>query len=231
MKKFLIAVAAVFVATSVNAQKESYMPEQGDFGVEIGFNPFSNNYNTFDLINGVKVRYFLSDADALRLNVGFNVDGDKNTTELASKEYVSHWRRGQFSLNLGYERHFNMTNRIDLYAGAQLGIIKNFASAKEEAPDGAGGIMETTYSGADNQGNFASFGFGAGVFTGIDVYLWKGLYCGAELGLRVSSSSENDWEREVKAGTTTTKTKVKGANRNMNGGFYCEPAIRLGWTF
>lgn len=44
-----IAFASV-VAIAANAQAQTeYAPEQGDFSVELQFNPFSNNFSTFKL--------------------------------------------------------------------------------------------------------------------------------------------------------------------------------------
>ena len=73
----------------------------------------------------------------------------------------------------------------------------------------------------DNNGHVSGHYYLGGVFTGIDVYLWKGLYCGAEVGLKAVRMKESQ----------SSYTTASSAHTYVNAGFYCEPAIRVGWTF
>lgn len=80
MKKALFILAlSLGVASTANAQ---YSPEKGDFAAELGFTPFyTTNGSSFQLNEGmVKVRYFLSGKDALRLKLGLGVDSKTTTT-------------------------------------------------------------------------------------------------------------------------------------------------------
>ena len=79
------------------------------------------------------------------------------------------------------------------------------------------------------------------IFTGLDFYLYKGLYIGAELGLNINShkvlereekkltSSYNSLDRKTK--TEETEVKYEDELRTTSVRFKVEPAIRLGWTF
>ena len=75
--KFAAAAALMLVSTNAMAQ---YTPEAGTITTEVQFNPFGNNYDQFR-IDGLKVRYFLSESNALRFNLGLNLGGDNNTTK------------------------------------------------------------------------------------------------------------------------------------------------------
>lgn len=78
MKIFMLA-GALAVSATASAQ-ESYAPVANDFSVEIQFNPFSNNFTTFQ-IDQLKGRYMFSDKDALRFGIGFGVDQNKLTPD------------------------------------------------------------------------------------------------------------------------------------------------------
>ena len=211
MKKYVILLAT-FVAV-MNVSAKSLMPEKGDFGLEIGLTPFSQD-GVFNLLdNGIKARWFVSDADALRLQFGFS------QTKTANVKFDQKSVLGVYDIIAGYEHHKNMSDRIDLYAGAQAGFQKDFASYKEPT---------TTYINTDENGHAGINSFMAGAFTGLDVYLWKGLYCGAEMGLKWSMAKEAAVKEKNDVGTSAyPSSDIKISSF----GFYIDPAIRLGWTF
>ena len=120
-----------------------------------------------------------------------------------------------YDFNLGYERHWGMSDRIDLYAGAMVGYTRYLAFYDDlNVPSGR---HKTT----DNNGHVSGHYSMGGIFTGLDFYLWKGLYCGAEVGLKVERMKESQ----------SSYTFASPAHTYINAGFYCEPAIRVGWTF
>ena len=111
MKKFILAAALVAAMAPAAVAQDEFAPEKGDFGVELQFNPFSNDYTTFrDSEYGLTGRYFITNKDAIRLNIGFGVHKDIDNTDFETSEnnYVTlhnNTRRSNFNINLGYERH------------------------------------------------------------------------------------------------------------------------------
>ncbi|MBR2380144.1 MAG: hypothetical protein IKA86_04020 [Paraprevotella sp.] len=279
MKKFLLGmvgtVFTVFCVTDVNAQESQFKPTKGSFSTELNFTPFENDGNMFSLENGyaLKFRYFLNDKNALRLRIGLgmdskkynngasrDMDGDDIDDYFTNTEMKAKW--GDFSLDLGYERHFNIHKRISLYAGAQIGIYKHFVSAEGETSSESfykatywndaytviqsssseySNMIPSGYEGYGVNADEAYFGVAASIFTGLDFYLYKGLYIGAELGLNINShkvlereekkltSSYNSLDRKTK--TEETEVKYEDELRTTSVRFKVEPAIRLGWTF
>ena len=237
MKKITLVVAAVLAMFSANVSAQNVeLPKAGSFGTEVQFNPFDQNGHNFSL-DALKFRYFITDNDALRLSVGLQ-SSSKKTKEDDSDDFSKN-RTGKFSIDLGYERHWNVAKRLDLYAGAEIGIYKNFASAKSERSsdtdgDGVDDVTITTeYKNmtgdpTDTNTKRANFGVAASVFTGLDFYVYKGLYIGTELGLIITS--DKTCEGEIKVTNQDTQ-KVKSSVRNTNVKFDIEPTIRLGWTF
>lgn len=262
-----VAIAATLCSSSALAQKVE-LPKAGSFGTEVQFNPFDQNGEQFKL-DGLKLRYFISNKDALRLKIGLGINSSENAgqiTEPNDKDAANYdfqkalynyacdnqsdkSKSGSFSLDLGYERHFYQKGRLDLYAGAQIGIGFGWANRNEITPmykikDGATDLnLASSYTFYTEEkettgGNDAYFAVGASVFTGLDFYVYKGLYIGTELGLYINHKSFKDTEiTEIdnnpsattkNAKVTTTKTNL---NNNTSVKFNVEPTIRLGWTF
>lgn len=241
MKKLFIAAIALAACVSANAQ-ETYAPEAGEISTEIQFNPFSNDFGTFKL-DQLKLRYMFSDKDAIRFGIGFGVDNHKVTPD--PDENKDNWGKassGHFSISLGYERHFFNYKRIDLYAGAGLGYKYMSASAKEHS-EVNGQTFETKYCNIatidlDNTNGIARTGheFNVALFTGIDFYVYKGLFVGAEFGIKFACQSlpgyytkggfddNGDWSASLESNKTDKESSISLK-------CFAEPALRIGWTF
>jgi len=256
----LAIVAMLTVSTSVCAQEESYAPVKGDMSTEVQFNPFSNNFRTFNL-ESLKFRYFISDKGAVRLNLGLKMNNetikDNPVTNgkfdnvpdytVINRSIEMNTKETQLRIGLGYEHHFMNYKRVDLYAGAELGYIGNFYSA-DKTIETTGSLKITTpgtttynlrdytstekieYKGMlpggidptpgsfDNPFTGAKFNnasFYVGAFTGIDFYIYKGIYVGAELGIRFNSGKSIDngtftqsYTENLKAITNTGTTST-----------------------
>lgn len=252
MKKITMLVAAFAAMCSSSAFAQNVnLPAAGTISTEVQFNPFGQDNNHFS-IEGLKVRYFLTDVDAVRLTLGLNMSSNNNTpTVTSAPEGASTYdvnlvnykkdndedktNSGTFSLDLGYERHLLKSGRLDLYAGAQLGI--EFAWSKTTSIVGMGdGVDKFWTQETETKNKTAYFAFGANVFTGIDFYLYKGLYVGTELGLSFNNKSYKDIEttftdNDPNASTHSVSSTEYNKKGNTDLGFYVEPSLRLGWTF
>lgn len=224
-------IAAVVFGASAQHKGEGkvYGPEKGAFSTEISFNPFNSSNQNFSLA-ALKGRYFMTGKDALVLELGFNYHGEKQTDADNSDVYQkSH--NGRFNLELGYERHFYQYKRVDLYAGAELGFVCYTAGATTTTEVG-NKVIETVYKnyagGVLNNNNVASTGFNVGLFTGINFYVYKGLYVGAQFGLGYEGTFGCDKELTVDG----TKTKLSNPKSSVNDfGLQVQPTFSLGWTF
>ena len=163
MKKFLLLIALIGMTLGAVAQEETNLPQKGDFSVELGFNPFGNNFESF------------------RLTMHATVAG----------------------LALGFEGHWFPHRKIDLYAGPSLGFAIRHSSRD--------------WKEADENGDYYKFSFEVG--TGINYYLVKGLYLGAEFGLLVNHIRYRDFQEGVDGPNATTIS------------FEACPSILVGWKF
>ena len=250
MKKLLIFL--LFISTPALAQYTNEDFRQSDkkslsgnteakqIATEVQFNPFDNNGNTFKL-DGLKLRFFLSDVDALRVKVGFSLSSKTSRDDLLEpirdnyssassyssamdvyehkKEDYGKSSHSSISLNLGYERHFFANDNISLYAGAQVGGELNFASYKSEsnrqvslASNRSTWITETVkFSNSDKDGNYGGLTIGGGVFTGIDYYLTENLYLGAELGLSARYFKAKDVKQDYEVWDSGSERMISGS--------------------
>lgn len=237
----ILAVALLAGATfGMKAADNVDLPEAGDFSVEVQFNPFSNDFETFGLDNmKLKGRYFFSNADALRIGLGFGVDSNKKTPqpdgEGLMKDINSTERIGNFAIDLGYERHLVQKGRIDLYAGAGLGFALQSSCNTNKFVDVNDNGTEVLRTEKEYNTNSYTM-FNVNIFSGVDFYLYKGLYVGAELGVKVGFktipgsytkggyTTDGNWSDSIESDKT-------GKATNLNLATYVVPALRLGWTF
>lgn len=230
MKRLVfILFATLLMAGTTSAQNK---PAKGSWSTEIQINPFDQDGETFSL-DGLKARYFFSDKDALRLKVSFKSTSSKFTDEDSDEEIgrsfnnLYKYTKGNFSIDLGYERHFDLGKRLDAYLGGSIGIGKNFGSTKIEAYTkqkiNESTTHEASYSGElkngaitnmddDNNDIFsnaerASLNVNAAIFAGLEFYVYKGIYIGTELGIGCSTQKSLKMEFD---GTNFSKVTTSG---------------------
>lgn len=224
MKKIVLSALVAAFSLCANAQSQ-YEAKEGDMVVEVSFNPFSNSFNTVSLKGGqMSGKYFISDKNAVRLNLGFGYDGTSD--KVGDNEVSKH--SGAFSLGLGIENHFASAGRLDLYAGGQLGLSSSFGGAKVGNKELSGGtIASGGWNIAENNVDACSTTISLKAFTGINFFVYKSLYVGAEFGVSFASTSYKDFE--IKEGDTTIKRENNQSRTSF--GLYAEPALHLGWAF
>ena len=199
---------------------------------------FDRNFDNGKGISAVPVREDYATDDAFNTAMEYyehNLnDFDKNT-----------W--GHFTVGLGYEHFFVKDGLLRPYAGCEFNLRWNFAKGHSfNEYDVVSGTDVTWYTtdivtrGRAFDPTTAtpynkSFVWGLGVFTGVDFYLYKGLYIGAELNLGVNFEYMGDVVR-----TTTNDNPLLTAERvdefTNNGagstlGYTVLPMLRLGWEF
>lgn len=218
MKRILLLAAIACLTLGANAQVTK--PTSGTFGLEIQMNPFDQNGHTFSM-DGLKARYFFNEKNALRAKIGFDVT--KNKKSGSSDTYKSS-TSGSFKFDIGYERHFDLAKRLDAYVGGELGVVRDFAKTKDYTDSN----NWTKVKNADG----AAVGFHIAAVTGLDFYVYKSLYIGAELSLGVESKVNKRSETVTcQNGKEETYKGSNNKNRTTTAGIEVQPQLRLGWNF
>ena len=236
MKKVLFAAAMLFAGVAVaNAEETSYAPAKGDISTSVQFNPFNNDY-TFK-IDAFQFSYMLTDKDAILADFGLNARNWKDVPDTDKDQNYTSGHYGTFNFNVGYARHFYNYKRIDLYAGAKIGFAYDFASSKQHAEDADNKYEYTKeYDGTDFEyGRHKGFILNFNVFTGMNFYVYKGLYVGVELDMKMSdkfaSNSTITETTTINGNTTTNESKTHKGGHDFNFDTTVEPLVKLGWTF
>ena len=169
---------------------------------------------------------FLDDNWVVRLNLGLGVNSNKDITydtnaddeeiEITSTETTT-----TFSIMPGFEYHFNNFDRISPYVGAELGFRTGSTKTVDENED------------ADTRSEVKNplFGFTINAVSGVDVYLCKGLYVGAELGLGYNLTNNKRSSSVFESGKDKTETDGNSSKKVSSFGFHVTPTLRIGWFF
>lgn len=227
MKKILFAAAAAaLVLTSVQAQ-EKFKPDVMIVSTELSYSPGGATDGGFSLPEyGAKVRLHLNEKMAVRLKLGLNTSSQKTTdfNPSGGTEEIENYARTtqtRFSIMPGFEYHFTKYERISPYVGGEIGILTSTTK-------------ETTSSSISENKTIVKYpglGFGVNIFTGVDVYLCKGLYLGFELGLGYESLDTKRTLTTNVSDAGTIEDKGNQAILQTAFGFHATPSLRVGWCF
>ena len=135
-------------------------------------------------------------------------DNDVTSYIINNKETETTRSDASFKVAVGYEHHIVNNGRLNIYIGGELGYRGEFYSAEREDKFSQENYNLTTtgtyntinevkrtynekteWTDGDDLGNASNHSFFAQAFTGMDFYIYKGLYVGTELGIRFSATS------------------------------------------
>ena len=273
MKKLLFIVGLALTSLSASAQEQEVGIPAGLFTLEWKFNPFDYESKPVKVaqLNG---RMFLNDKSAVRLGVGVGFDRDtdeetKNNESTNPKESFSKVTNDALTLrfSLGYEYHFANTGHLDFYGGFEGGYLGRFYSATEESTKNypySSTTADVKYEKTEynkrnsNDDKHNENGIFGSIFTGVDYYIYKKLYIGAELGITFNTGKKKNgsltrvngiktiidgtvkdekaekYSSETGITTNYDGTTTQGPVTETKGTYtkiYIEPAIRIGWMF
>jgi hypothetical protein len=265
MKKVILSVAIAFTAiTGAFAQKQ----EGGEKNLEVNFAPLSASPIGME---GIRLRFFNSDGTgAIRVRVGLGGTNDVTVHQQsyvatnANKTVVPELYRTEksfdFSIRPGYEIHFEGTDRLSPYVGAELLFASHSETLIKEFQDGVNATDDldpakwSTWEAERKRGTTT---FGLNAVAGFDYYFVDNLYFGAEIGFGFKTTKHKDQEitlsndhylysSEAQADgdfdyayvDTDNKVVVKtpvgdgtGKFKNGSWGPMYQATLRLGWLF
>ncbi|MDD4848110.1 MAG: BT1926 family outer membrane beta-barrel protein [Bacteroidales bacterium] len=226
MKKVFLAamICLMFVGTT----QAQYKPEGMALTTELQFTPVQvTNGQVFDNNMAFRGRLFIADNMAIRLTLGYasmtdkSVDYDPANIGNEDDYMTTKDKESQFVFAPGFEYHFKGAERLSPYVGAEVGLV--LGSAKE--------TIDNSFNDDKSLTKQKGFGFDVSAVAGVDFYVYKGLYMGAEIGLGYASMKYGYGTNEITINGTTVTTDLKDYTQESKLGFHCSPAIRLGWKF
>lgn len=216
MKKFFAILTVLsFVSVAVLSQNEQSSEPAGKYSVEANFNPaaiFDANAGAMFAMPTFKLRIFNSENTAYRMRFYFDVLNEKDKIGLDGNYQL--YSDFEIMLAPGYEKHIGK-GRLKPYYGFEVPIIVRTTKTETK-------IGDTTFE-SKNPYNVDYVSFGVNAVFGLDFYLYKGLYIGAEFtpgfAYRILSDQKEDGE-----------TTSKGGNRFALS-TYSASGLKLGFRF
>lgn len=230
MKKVILSFAlALTVATGAFAQKQ----EGGEKNLELQFAPLGGSPIG---MNGIRFRMFNSDGTgAIRIGLGIGgsnettVSNQQRTVDLPNgKEHIvpelyDQNKSFNFSIRPGYEMHFEGTDRLSPYAGAELIFATGSETLVREFYNGNSSGTEndiekwSVWEGEVKKGTTT---LGLNLVAGVDYYIADNIYLGAELGFGFLNVKQKDKETTVATESYKySNQEFEGANAQMDGDF------------
>ena len=204
MKKAVLFIALVATA-AVGAQAQKF--QGGEKNLEVEFNPFGGS--PIGMPNGFRFRMFNSESSAIR--VGFNIGGT-NMSEVYEQqaqvdgsdgakvvlpELNQSMKSFNFSIRPGYEMHFQGTDRLSPYVGAELAYSMSSSEMTREFHNSNNADDQSkpeNWQTWDMTVKNGSSSFGLNALAGVDFYFVDNFYLGAEVSLGFQNTSYKDRE-------------------------------------
>ena len=221
MKKLILLLCFAILFVTINAQKQ----DEGSQTIEMEFSPLGSE--PFK-INALRYRYFLQDNLAIRGSIFMG--GKRNTTlsDTTGGMPMTKSRNGNFDFSIrpGIERHFEGTDKLSPYAGAELFLGLNFTKDNEESLWSDNKTIQTTIN------KTSSSSFGTNIFMGADYYISDHLFLGAELGFGLLLDGRGKTKTSYENPEVPTQdSEIIGNTKQLNWGPNYQGTIRLGWVF
>lgn len=221
MKKLILLLCFAILFVTMNAQKQ----DEGSQTIEMEFSPLGSE--PFK-INALRYRYFLQDNLAIRGSIFMG--GKRNTTlsDTTGGMPMTKSRNGNFDFSIrpGIERHFEGTDKLSPYAGAELFLGLNFTKDNEESLWSDNKTIQTTIN------KTSSSSFGTNIFMGADYYISDHLFLGAELGFGLLLDGRGKTKTSYENPEVPTQdSEIIGNTKQLNWGPNYQGTIRLGWVF
>lgn len=227
--KSLFFAFTVLSATWVSAQTTpKFKPQAGNWSTEATFYAQTGSSFLRLGLNDIKVRKFTSDQQALRMRMLATKNNETTVIVGTQGNMERSIKEGSIFIAPGFEKHLSGTDRLSPYWGLECVIGKafyeyNLTNSTNGQTFSNGGNFNTTTKKA--------FSVGANAFAGIDFYLGKQIFIGAEVGYGIM------YQQYGESAVTITNNGTNVDNRNVPMGknfgltLIANPGIRLGIAF
>ena len=194
MKKIFLSITLIVFVTTIFAQEDTLKGQKGDWGFSIGISGIINNITLQNPKDGfgnyvIFVRKYIKDDVAIRVGFNTTVYNEKWNFEdsistgsgsTALQQIDSTYSRIDFSIQLGYEKHFGKTKRLDPYFAGEIAIGR-MGNTKIQKNTNIKDITGTDKTQSIRQYD-GGFIFGVGVTAGFNYFIAPKLSLGTEFG-------------------------------------------------
>jgi hypothetical protein len=221
MKKSLLLFCFSAVFLSIHAQKQ----DEGSQTIEMEFAPLGSE--PFK-INALRYRYFLQENLAIRGSIFMG--GKRNTTlsDTTGGIPLTKGRNGNFDFSIrpGIEKHFEGTDKLSPYVGAELFFGMNTTKDNQESLWSDNETIQSAIT------KTSSSSFGSNILMGMDYYISDHLFLGAELGFGLLLNGRGKTKTSYDNPEFPIQdSEIIGNTKELNWGPNYQGTIRFGWVF
>lgn len=219
-------IAFIFFTTFL-FQSTLFSQEKGLIALETQFDFLTKNST---ISPNLKFRYFVNESSAIRstLNITYN-STLQSILELNGEGVGTIQKINNSTLfSLGYEHHF-LQEKISPYLGGELFFGGGKNNIFGQRTDSLTFVSSLNYS---SERSFTQVGIG--LFTGVDINLFKGLYLGTEIGFNFINTlyKQGEFRSDDSASSTASTTIVKIPELKIrNFSLVNMGVVRVGWKF
>jgi hypothetical protein len=225
--------------TSSNSSLDrSFYPDASDLGITANITGLINAIQTTNRTDlrgesALTLRYVKSEKLTFRIGLSPLVNRHTtNSTDSIGKDlvrYDSTSSQSTFSIRPGVEYHFKGTKRLDPYVSAdvEFGLVGGMNIGVSRDVQDTTGTAQTTRTITEDGG----FSVGAKLGLGMNYYISKKLFIGAEYGMGFYSIASGGDKQDVTqfrpvSGSAQT-TRVLSSTRVVNSNLFVDPMIQL----
>lgn len=237
---FLVTFTMATAQDAATANASDLKPAAGANNLELNFVPLNGKPIQLTYI---RYRRFISDKTAIRVGVGLSYSSSKadsvfNSNVTVNSTVKSGYKMTKMGWNIkpGIEKHFEGTNRLSPYVGAELDLAGQMS--KEVTPYATDAKDEFFIRTDKNKDKGGFFRAGVNLLAGFDCYITKHLYLGTELGFGFQYIKYSDYNMTTSypsgyvAGTPDAgNPAATNQGTEMNVGPNFNSSIRLGFIF
>jgi len=219
MKTQMIILFLITVMFGSLGAQEAYRPLPNEWGAGLrvkGFGALKDaEFQQAFEFPTLQLRYHRSEVLTFRLDFGIEGNGKKDVVRdsifafpggLSGREQTSSSRQYGFSLSPGLEYHFEGTNQLDPYVGAQI-LFRSLGKEKLTSETEIGGGQNAFVSTQETL-NPGELDLGLGLFLGFNYYLTSRFALGVEYSLGFVSKRTGGKATSTSNTTTTTNGTV-----------------------
>lgn len=244
MKKILFYFSFCCVSIYVHAQEDTLLPLKGYIGTSLSIQGLVANLSLSNLTNPLNnniilLRYYPTEKNTYRLGIGVNTLSSKVSTSdsIASQlvQFDSTYKRNDFSLSIGVEKHLRNTKRLDPYVGGEIQTAflgREKIDVQTKVSDITG--TATTQKIIQSDGGQA---YGIVAILGFNYFFANKISIGAELKMGYQwetyggNIAESIINTPVNGQTTSTFTTRKAITKNNQFNTYISNAFLLSFFF
>lgn len=228
MKSLFFAIATLTTACISAQNTPQFKPQAGDWSTEAAFYAQTGNSFLRVGLNDIKVRKFTTDRKAIRLRMLATQNNETSIIVGTQGNMERTIKEGKIFIAPGFEKHLTGSQRLSPYWGVEGILGKSFYEYNlTNSANGQTFSQDANF----NTTTKKAYSLGVNAFAGLDFYLGKNIFIGAEVGYGILYQQYGESLLTVTNNGTPVNNRSVPMGKNFGLTLFANPGIRLGIAF